>query len=142
VQSQAWGSPKIEWEKDIAIGQGFKAYGLALHRAGLLKRWPLPPVSGDAAAAKAMVDQLDGERPVKRGSRKKGVYQGAHARRVRVVLRRIYENGDYPSEEELSNSDLDDQFCKEYDNVEGKKQPPSKHGRPSVDTVLRVVGRR
>jgi hypothetical protein len=73
-------------------------------------------------------------------SRRKGSYRGAQRTRARVVLRRIYRDDNYPTEEEVSTPDLWDRFCAEYDRAEGKST--SKLGRPSKDTVLRVVGRR
>jgi hypothetical protein len=75
-------------------------------------------------------------------SRKRGSYKAAQRIRARAVLRRIFTDGDDPTEEELSSNDLWDQFCNEYDRVEAKAKSPSKYGMPSRDTVLREVGRR
>ena len=75
-----------------------------------------------------------------KASRRKGGYRGAQRTRARVVLRRIYPGGNYPTDEEVSTPDLWDRFCAEYDRIEGKSS--SKLGRPSKDTVLREVGRK
>jgi hypothetical protein len=87
----------------------------------------------------------------KKRSRRKTIYHAAQRGRAKVVLRRKWPDGNYPCRDELPDSDLYDQFCAEYDRVEGKareaaiaagKKPPSKYGRPSKDTVLREVGPR
>ena len=83
------------------------------------------------------VDESSLTRPAK-ASRRKGSYRGAQRTRARVVLRRIYRDDNYPTEEEVSTPDLWILFCNEYEQMEGT----SKLGRPSKDTVLRVVGRR
>ena len=84
------------------------------------------------------VDESSLTGPAK-ASRRKGSYRGTQRIRARVVLWRIYPGGKYPAEEEVSTPDLWDRFCAEYDRVEKLN---SKLGRPSKDTVLRVVGRR
>ena len=86
------------------------------------------------------VDESSLTGPAK-ASRRKGSYRGAQRTRARVVLRRIYPGGNYPTEEEVAKPDLCCLFCKEYDRVEGKS-PPSKLGMPSKETVLREVGRK
>jgi hypothetical protein len=75
-----------------------------------------------------------------KASRRRGTYRGAQRTRARVVLRRIYKDGNYPTEEEVSTPDLWLLFCDEYDRGEEKSR--SKLGRPSIETVLREVGRK
>ena len=85
------------------------------------------------------VDESSLTGPAK-ASRRKGSYRGAQRIRARVVLGRIYPDGNYPTDEEVSTPDLLYRFGAEYDRVEAKSN--SKFGRPSKDTVLREVGRR
>jgi hypothetical protein len=77
----------------------------------------------------------------KKQSRRKAVYHGAQSTRAKVVLKRMSPSGEYPTRSELPNADLWDQFCKEYERVEGKAKS-SRLGIPSRSTVLRVVGRK
>ena len=48
----------------------------------------------------------------------------------------------YPTRDEVSDADLYDRFAKEYEKVEGKANPRSRLGMPSLATVLREVGRK
>ena len=93
----------------------------------------------DDTGAGGSIDESSLTGPAK-ASRRKGSYRGAQSTRARVVLRRIYRDENYPTEEEVSSPDLWDRFCAEYDRVEGKSN--SKLGRPSKDTVMREVGRK
>ena len=78
-----------------------------LRRADIYAMWPQllqsEPENSLTAPAKA--------------SRRKGRYRGAQGIRARVVLRRIYPGGKYPTEEEVSTPDLWCRFCAEYDRV-------------------------
>jgi hypothetical protein len=94
--------------------------------------------SGDTGGA-GSVDESSLTGPAK-ASRRRGSYRGAQRTRARVVLRRIYRDENYPTEEEVSSPDLWILFCKEYGREEGKSN--SKHRRHTKDNVLRVVGRR
>jgi hypothetical protein len=79
--------------------------------------------------------------PRPRSRKRRG--QGAGPQRLRAhrVLRRLWPQ-EYPTREEVSNQDLFDRFAKEYEQVESKANLPSKHGMPSLETVLREVGRK
>lgn len=66
---------------------------------------------------------------------------GPQRRRARVVLRRIWPK-EYPMIDEVSDVDVWDLFSKEYERVEAKAKPSSKHGKPSLHTVLREMGRK
>ena len=75
--------------------------------------------------------------------RRKG--EGTQTRTARTVLLRIFTDGNYPSEEELSTPDLRELFRLAYESVEGKKPKgptPSRYAIPSMSTMLRVVGRK
>jgi hypothetical protein len=100
--------------------------------------------SAPAAVAhqKAAIKPAPAEVQLPRRSRKRRNQGGGQQTlRARVVLRRMY-GAEYPTKEEVSNDDLLDRFDKEYARVEGKANPPSRHGKPSPDTVLREAGRR
>ena len=78
--------------------------------------------------------------PTKSSRRRSGGYQGAQRLRARAVLRRLFPER-YPTEEEVSNPDAWDRFCREYERVEDKSSKPSKLSRPSRETMLREMGR-
>jgi hypothetical protein len=68
---------------------------------------------------------------------------GPQTRRARVVLKRIYGGPDkYPTREKVPDADLYDCFAEEYEKVEGKAEPKSRWGMPSLEVVLREVGRK
>jgi hypothetical protein len=66
---------------------------------------------------------------------------GPQRRRARVVLRRIWPK-EYPTREEVSDADVWDRFSEAYKKIEAGANPPSKHGKPSLHTVLREMGRK
>jgi hypothetical protein len=81
-------------------------------------------------------------RPQPRASkRRRNQRSGPQTRRTRVVLKRMYSEG-YPTRDEVSDVDLLDRFAKEYEKVEGKAYPPSRLKMPSLETILREVGRK
>lgn len=66
---------------------------------------------------------------------------GPQRLRARVVLRRIWPE-EHPTRAEVSDVDVWDRFSDEYERVEGKAKPRSRYGKPSLDTVLREMGRK
>jgi hypothetical protein len=99
------------------------------------------PAAEPPKPVKAAVESNPSKKKKKR-SRRKSIYKGPQRIRARAVLRRKFKDGNYPSEAEVSTPDLYDRFGDEYQRVEGKENPPSKYGCPSLDTMLREVGRR
>ena len=62
-----------------------------------------------------------------KASRRTGRYRGAQPIRARLVLRKIYPGGDYPTEEEVSTPDLWCRFCEKYKRIEGKAALQARH---------------
>jgi hypothetical protein len=56
-------------------------------------------------------------------------------------LARMYPEHDYPSRAALSDAELWNSFCEEWDRDEGRRGV-SRNFRPSKSTVLRTVGRK
>jgi hypothetical protein len=89
-----------------------------------------------------LLNPEDAGQPAKRSRKlRKNRGSGPQRLRARVVLRRIWSK-EYPRKDEVSDVDVWDRFSKEYERFEGKARPPSRHGKPSLDTVLREMGRR
>jgi hypothetical protein len=99
-------------------------------------------VTADGAGTELVSDEPFEEASQSR-SRKPRENRGAGPQRLRarVVLRRIWREG-YPTRAEVSDVDAWDRFSKEYEKVEGKANPPSRYGKPSLETVLREMGRK
>jgi hypothetical protein len=100
---------------------------------------------GPTAKEQVFCETPDEIEPSARRSRRRRESGGTQARRARTVLRRMFPDGNYPSEEELSTPDLRDRFITAYADVEGKESqssPPSRYGIPSMSTMLREIGRK
>ena len=94
-----------------------------------------PPEKREPASA-------DAQSQPRASKRRRNQRIGAQTRRARVVLKRMYGPEGYPTRDEVSDADLYDRFAKEYEKVEGKANPRSRLGMPSLATVLREVGRK
>ena len=71
------------------------------------------------------------------------IRQGAQSIRADAVLKRLFPpDGIPPCREELADADLWDRFSREYARVEEAQHPPSRHLKPSKDTLLRKAGRK
>jgi hypothetical protein len=120
---------------DMALAQ--------LQKQGLLPPSisPSRPRTEALAVTEATEARVDDEpRRDERRSRKRTRYAGAKSVRALTVLKRIYKDQPFPIRAEVSDADLGDLFNQEWAKVEGAKRGLSY--RPSLSTVLRVVGRK
>jgi hypothetical protein len=145
AESLTGGSPEIGAP---ALGKVLAAEPLTTRSPEAFKQPPRPVHHLELPESLPPDDASPAKLPAK-PSRKRGSHYAPQRLRARKVLRRIWP-GDYPSRDEVTDADLWDQFCVEYDHVEGKAEaaaiapgkPTSKYGRPSKDTLLRLVGRK
>jgi hypothetical protein len=100
---------------------------------------PVPPAEPESGlpAELLRVELVPPPAPKKR-SRRKTVYRGAQGERADAVLKRIFKDGNYPTETEVVWVDLLIQFCKQYEHY--AKSNPSKLPMPSPRTIRRALG--
>jgi hypothetical protein len=146
AESLTGGSPEIGAP---ALGKVLTAEPLTTRSPEIGIKQPPRPVHHLELPESSPPDDASPAKLPAKPSRKRGSYYAAQRLRARKVLRRIWP-GDYPSRDEVTDADLWDQFCVEYDHLEGEAEaaaiatgkPASKYGRPSKDTLLRLVGRK
>lgn len=129
-----WRKPK-QWRKRIVDGKPAWWRRLIIDGKPVWVHWP-----GDWSARASALPPKKKHKPRSRKPRENRG-GGPQRLRARVVLRRIWRQ-EYPTREVVSDADVWDRFSEAYDRIEGKANPPSKHGKPSLETVLREMGRR
>ena len=149
IPADFWGGlPVVDCNEGSARSR-FLSPDLCFYRIEVLCEEASLPAAAAAGATENKVGARDATRTASpeirntdpRPSRRRSAYQGSQRIRARVVLKRLF-SGEYPTEAEVSTPDLWIRFCAEYDRVEGKAKPPSKLGCPSIETLLREVGRK